>query len=576
MPKKSRKKYAFLVITQMMINSLDLIGIGILTLFFSFVNQSYYMENNSSKYQRIEQLLDEKGISQTTWTVAIASVILLFFLGKSTLNLMYQQKIINFLAQESSALSAKLFEENQKIWNSGKQKIVLNELTDSLSYGVIRIFFGVLLTLSNLITDITLLIFICGLLLSINFTVTTSIIVVAVTIAALINKLTGLELINSGKKVTKHNVQANTILLNTFRNYREIHVRDSSKRIFDNYRYERFEHVSSYGRLIFLQSLARHILDLIVPAGIFVVIVIQVLLTNSLQNLLQIGIFLVAATRIAPALLKLQTNFMIMKSTIGEVKNVIQKLDFAEINKQEKIPNLAATNSEIEKEKNNLSPIIEFSQVSFSYENSDKYVLKNVSFQITKGQIVAFQGESGAGKSTILDLMIGLMQPQNGSVKLFGMEPNIALSKYREKISYVPQDGMIIDGSIYDNICFGHLEQNFPENKIWRSLEIAQLDLYVKSLPNGIYSQVGEFGILLSAGQRQRICIARSMLCEPEIIILDEATNALNNETENAFFNAIKELEKPATVILVSHSKNVIKFADTTFRMKDEHLIEIN
>jgi len=200
--------------------------------------------------------------------------------------------------------------------------------------------------------------------------------------------------------------------------------------------------------------------------------------------------------------------------------------------------------------------------VDFSYQ--DKLIIKNVTLNISKGEKVAFVGESGVGKSTLVDLIIGLYQPNKGKIKIDGVtldETN--LQNWRSQIGYIPQQVYLFDGTIEDNVCFGRKLDKSLLDKVLIQANILDF-LQTKQ---GVHTLVGEGGIQLSGGQKQRIAIARALYGQPEILVLDEATSALDNKTEQKIMNEIYRISKDKTLIIIAHRLSTIKDCDLVFKM---------
>lgn len=214
--------------------------------------------------------------------------------------------------------------------------------------------------------------------------------------------------------------------------------------------------------------------------------------------------------------------------------------------------------------------------VTWSYAEEQKPVLQDVDLVIHKGDSIALIGQSGAGKTTLADIMLGLLRPQYGSVTLDGNDIFSIGREWNHLMGYVPQSVYITDDTIRNNIAFGVATKEIDDEKIWRALEQAQLAEFVRSLPQGLNTMVGERGVRFSGGQRQRIAIARALYEEPQILILDEATAALDNETESAVMEAIEQLQGRITLIIVAHRLSTIRKCDKVYEVRDGGITERN
>lgn len=208
---------------------------------------------------------------------------------------------------------------------------------------------------------------------------------------------------------------------------------------------------------------------------------------------------------------------------------------------------------------------VELKDIYFRYPNTDVDVMKGVSLKINRNESVAFVGESGAGKSTLLDILLGLLEPQSGGVLMDGHNIKDIPFAWARTIGYVPQTVYLMDDTIRKNVAFGIDEKDIDDEMIYKALKEAQLYDFVKELPEGLDTVVGERGIRFSGGQRQRISIARALYHNPEILVLDEATSALDNETEKEVMKAIDDLHGKMTIVIVAHRLSTIENCDTVY-----------
>lgn len=212
--------------------------------------------------------------------------------------------------------------------------------------------------------------------------------------------------------------------------------------------------------------------------------------------------------------------------------------------------------------------------VSFRYNGSKQNIVTNLNLRIKKGESVAFIGTSGVGKSTLADLILGLLLPQQGTIFMDGVDIASIPEKWAYTIGYVPQSVFLADASIEENIAFGVSQDKIDSECILEAVKRAELEGFINSLPDGLNTFVGDRGIRLSGGQRQRIAIARALYRKPEILVLDEATSALDNDTENAIMSAIDSLQGYITLIIVAHRLTTVRNCDVIYEVKDQGIIE--
>lgn len=217
---------------------------------------------------------------------------------------------------------------------------------------------------------------------------------------------------------------------------------------------------------------------------------------------------------------------------------------------------------------------ISFQNVAFKYPNSDRHALKDFNLDIRAGETIAFVGDSGSGKSTVLNLVIGFYNAQEGKVLVDGVSiEEMDIKKYRKSIAIVLQNNILFSGTIRDNITYGLPGINIE--KLWQAVKMANLEEFVQSLPKGLDTDVGEHGSGLSGGQRQRVAIARALLRDPKIIILDEATSALDNKSERMVQEAIEKMMKGRTTLVVAHRLSTIRRADRIVVLDKGKIAEI-
>ena len=218
---------------------------------------------------------------------------------------------------------------------------------------------------------------------------------------------------------------------------------------------------------------------------------------------------------------------------------------------------------------------IELKDIVYHYPDTDVYVFDHANMSIPVGHSVGIVGTSGAGKTTIVNIMLGLLTIESGQILADGVEVRDHYRQWLKNIGYIPQNIFMIDASIRQNVAFGIPAEEIDEDKVWAALKEAQMDEYVRSLPEGLDTGIGERGIRLSGGQRQRIGIARALYEDPEVLVLDEATSALDNETETAIMESINRLHGLKTLIIIAHRLQTIEKCDMVYRVEDGKIVKV-
>ncbi len=212
---------------------------------------------------------------------------------------------------------------------------------------------------------------------------------------------------------------------------------------------------------------------------------------------------------------------------------------------------------------------LELKDISYKYPNTDKYIFDHASMDIPIGKSVGIVGTSGAGKTTVVDILLGLLNLEGGQILADGKETKDNYQSFLKNVGYIPQTIFMIDSTIRRNVAFGIPDEDIDDEKVWHALKEAQLDEFVKSLPEGLDTGIGERGIRISGGQRQRIGIARALFEDPEVLVLDEATSALDNETEAAIMESINFLHGKKTLIIIAHRLQTIEKCDMVYRIEN-------
>lgn len=215
-----------------------------------------------------------------------------------------------------------------------------------------------------------------------------------------------------------------------------------------------------------------------------------------------------------------------------------------------------------------------FDNISFRYPNTDENVLNKAYLKINKGEAIGIVGASGSGKTTSVDIMLGLLYPQEGNILKDGEDISNDIDGWHAQIGYIPQMIFMMDDSIRENVAFGIPSESIDDEKVWKALREASLDSFVRSLPEGLETQIGERGVRLSGGQRQRIGIARALYSNPQILIFDEATSALDNETEATIMESIRKLQGSRTMIIIAHRLSTIETCDSVYRVENGKMIK--
>jgi ABC-type multidrug transport system fused ATPase/permease subunit len=338
--------------------------------------------------------------------------------------------------------------------------------------------------------------------------------------------------------------------------FREIFVRNRQSYYAENISRLKLGFANASAEQTFLPNVSKYIIEISVTLGAVVVAAIQFSTQDAPRAAASLALFIAAGSRIAPALLRIQQSLIQMQSNIGGSKPT---LDLIEELKDRKVMQKVDEDPGVTDEFN---ARLEFRDVSFIYNNSNREVLTNISFKVEPGEFIAIVGASGSGKSTLVDLLLGLLQPTSGSISLSGKTPRNAIKQWPNAISYVPQTVAIFGDSIINNIGLGFSTEDISEARVKEVVKLSQLEEVVGEFSQGINKVLGERGHNLSGGQIQRVGIARALYNGPNLLVLDEATSSLDSKTESEITEMILKLKGQLTLVVVAHRLSTIKNAD--------------
>lgn len=312
--------------------------------------------------------------------------------------------------------------------------------------------------------------------------------------------------------------------------------------------------------------LPKYVIETVCMTGLILAVIFKLFWgQNDMETFIpQLAVFAVAAFRLLPSVGKINEH---MSATLYSAPSL--DLIYHDLKEVEELPPRKQNELESWKFQNTLK----VKNVSYHYPDAEENVIERASFQIEKGSSIAFVGASGAGKTTMVDIILGLLVPQMGKITADGMDIEKNIGLWQKEIGYIPQTIYLSDDTIRNNIAFGIPEDQIDEEAIEDALHKAQLFDFVDSLPNGLDTVVGDRGVRLSGGQRQRIGIARALYHDPEILILDEATSALDNETETSVMEAIDSLKGLKTMMIIAHRLTTIRNVDVIYEVVDGKVV---
>jgi ATP-binding cassette subfamily C protein len=319
----------------------------------------------------------------------------------------------------------------------------------------------------------------------------------------------------------------------------------------------------------FIQQIPRPVVETTAVVGMLMVSVLLVWQNRAMSDIIPIlTLFAMATVRLMPSVQQIVAMYTTLRYNIVSIDPIYN--DLKELEKE---------NINFIKDRENKKPLelgkeIEIRNLSYQYPESTEQALQHVSIIIPKGQAVAFVGSSGAGKTTLVDVILGLLEPDEGEIMVDGTNIKGNISAWQRNIGYIPQSIYLADETLRSNIAFGLPESKIDDEKVIRAVKLAQLETLVNRLPEGLDTLIGENGTRLSGGQRQRVGIARALYHDPKVLIMDEATSSLDNITEKQITNAIHSLKGERTLIIIAHRLTTVKNCDKLYFMEEGKIIQ--
>lgn len=561
----SRKKKTIIIIALMIIGGIvESFSVAlILPLVSSISNPNNW---NSTWYSKI--ICNIFNVSnQQVYTKTLIILLIFIFIFKSVFLITEKYIQNSFISNSKTRTQKKLLVSYLNLpyeyylsANSGEILRIINSDTSS-SYAV-------LLNIFTIYTDlITTLMIVIALIYASPF-MSVMLLLLILFEVLLLSKIITPIMKTIGRNDRKYQSRANNWILILINGIKGIKVSNNGEYFIDKYT----DNANKTNRLEIknktLSSLPKLVTETITIVGVLIIIYIQILNGIELNDLIPIlSMFAMAAIKLLPIISSTSQQYNSSKYAEGAIDNVLNVIDTF------KVSNVTSPNQKNKNVNIIFNKEIDFENITFAYTNSEKAILEDASFKIKMGESVGIIGKSGAGKTTSVDIILGLLKPSLGHVYVDGIDIEDNIGSWLNNLSYIPQQIFLIDDTIRNNVAFGIEEDKISDEQVWRALKDAQLDEFVKELPEQLDTKIGERGTRLSGGQGQRIGIARALYKNPRLLIFDEATSALDNETENAVMESINKLMGKVTMIVIAHRLTTIEHCDTVYRVENKKII---
>ena len=371
-----------------------------------------------------------------------------------------------------------------------------------------------------------------------------------------------------GQRLKTSSVAFTNSIQDMTNSFREISVFAKSRFFLNEFYSHRRRYALDQALFSFFNGLPRFFVESALMVGVLALIGFQFLRGNLSDGLVTTAVFLAGGFRMMTALLPIQAAVANIR-TFGPQAELAQSLLVEARAWKAEQDSAAALRGRKDVETGGEGFPVTVSDVIFTHADADEAAIRNITLDIPPGAFVAFVGPSGAGKTTLADLILGVHTPDSGHIQVAGLDPTVIRELQPGVISYVPQTPGLVSGSIANNVALGEATDSIHEQRVWEALEKAQLADFVKKLPDGIHSDLGKQADALSGGQKQRMGLARALYPNPLLLVLDEATSALDATTEASISEAIQKLGSSTTVVVIAHRLSTIQHADVVYVVED-------
>ena len=561
---KVKVVFLIIVVISLFIVILDTFSIFSLLSIVSFLTDAGDLQEKFSHLKYLPQPFLELIKNLNFKTILLFLIIILF--TRNLVNILYQYIIYRYIKYLELDTQKKLFfilmkKKYLDFYNQTSNKLIKN-LTVSVNQYLVYVEI-----IAKVISDFIILVLYFILLAYLSFFETIFIFGYFFIIFFSLKKILSNFSYKFGVKYNIGISNLNLVILNTFKNFSQIILRDLKKKQLELF--SSVVHKNSFARLII--SLTRSVNRQFIEISVLILILIIFYTLDNIYSFKDIlaltTVYITAAYRIMPTITNLVTSFIKLKNFQYGFKIINDQLNIFNT-KYKKIKFLKSNQKKLYFKKN-----LSLKNISFKYQKSNEFLFKNMNFEIKKNQMIGIIGSSGTGKTTLLKILLGLIDPSSGKILLDNkLIKNNEIDNYQSLLSYLPQENLFIPGSIKENIAFG--EENIDKKRIIYSLKQANCYDFVKKLKNNLNHKLKENGKNFSIGQLQRFALARAIYFDTEILILDEPTSALDKGSEEKFLKLIRGLKGKKTIIIVSHKSTTLKNCDLTYKVSKQKLIK--
>jgi len=586
LPPGSRRLFLIAAFIQVSLGLLDLAGIAMVGLLAGVAVSATGVGEMPGIVSRFTDAVGLGGLTITQLSAVFAGIAVLVLVGKTVLSALMARRIFLFLANQQAAVSSSLARAFLSRPLLDVQRWTTPEAIYALGSGVGGATVAVLGSGVTIAAEMFLFTIVGVSLFALDPLVTIGAVAIFAVIITTMHRLLTKWGVRNARIMTEASIDTLGAVSEALETYRETTV--LNRRDLYIQRYERL--VGRYARTTadqaYMLEVPKYILESALYLSILLLAAIQLLTKDLAAAATTVAVFLAAGSRVVPALLRLQGAGISIRNASVMALPTYYLADFLaaqqERDRLHGVSNDARASAYASAAKirqriaaghEGFKASIVLREVSVTYLDASEPALREASFSIEPGMSIALVGSTGAGKSTLADVILGVLRPDTGSVLIGGLPPREAIDRYPGAVSYVPQQVALVGGSVRDNVALGLPRDAIDDDLVWEALERAYIADFLRDSREGLDTSIGERGVRLSGGQRQRLGIARALYTRPLLLVLDEATSALDAETEQAVVRTLDALEGSVTTVTVAHRLATVRRADLLLYLKDGRII---
>jgi len=563
---KDRIRVVQIISVQIFLSILDLVALSLIAVIAAIGLGSKEMNLLTELLANAINILNFSDTQNRDLLLVAFILSIIFLLCKTIFSMFVTHKIMKFFSRIGAEISLGLFNQLLSKGLVFVQSRPSQEFLYAATRGVDFLSLQIIATICILAADVSLLVFLFILLLYVDIPTTIVTVAFFLIIGVLLNMISHKKSAKMGQLNMQLNIKSNILFTDVLSSFREARTNSLINFYSRTFKSQRDALSSTNASLNFIPYVSKYVFESSIILLAVIVGFVQYSLGDPQSAIFKFSVFLIASGRVGPALLRIQQSMIVIKTGMGMASETLKLIDETGNNPKTAFELVPTKTSSL------FVPRINLEKVSFKYPNSTKFALDCVDMRIEPGNLIAIVGSTGSGKSTLVDLILGLLSPTNGCSQISGICSTETLGRFEQDIYYVSQQSFVMQGTIRENLLLGSSVAD--EDRLKSAASCSGLSELINSIPEGLNYDVGERGSKLSGGQKQKLSLARAFYAAPKLLILDEPTSALDRESENLVISKLIELrDLGQTVVIVTHDLEILDRVNCVYYLEDGKIL---